>query len=194
MRIFLLTFFLASVLSTNALAGTPGEVEIGSYLREATLDGLNGKTKKLSNFKGKPLIINVWASWCGPCRAEMASLQRLARRYNGIEFNVIGVSTDDYRNAAELFIKQTEITFENFLDSKLFLENMLGATTIPLTILVDANGRVLKKVRGSREWDSPNTIDAIAEVFHIKLTHKKNASPQVDALDPMYGLRMLPKK
>ena len=71
---------------------------------------------------------------------------------------------------------------------------MLGATTIPLTILVDANGRVLKKVRGSREWDSPNTIDAIAEVFHLKLTHKKNASPQVDALDPMYGLRMLPKK
>jgi len=155
-------------LSTNN-AGTPGEVEIGGYLRVATLDGLNGKTKKFSDFKGKPLIINVWASWCGPCRAEMGSLERLAQRYNGKEFNVIGISTDDYRNKAELFLKQTGTTFENFLDNKLLLENMLGANTIPLTILVDADGLVLKKVRGSREWDSPKIIEAIAQVFQLKL-------------------------
>ena len=158
--------------SMNTAAGTHGEVAIGSYLREATLDGLNGKTKKFSDFKGKPLIINVWASWCGPCRAEMGSLERLARRYNGKEFNVIGISTDDYRNKATAFIKNTEITFENFLDNRLLLENMLGANTIPLTVLVDADGRVLEKVRGSREWDSPEIIDAIGEVFHIKLMHQ----------------------
>lgn len=157
--------------TTTTSEGTPGEVEIGGYLREATLDGLNGKTKKFSDFKGKPLIINVWASWCGPCLAEMGSLERLARRYNGKEFNIIGISTDDYRKKAAAFIKNTEITFENFLDSKLLLENMLGANTIPLTILVDADGRVLEKVRGSREWDSPKIIDAIGEVFHIKLMH-----------------------
>ena len=151
--------------------GTPGEVKIGGYLREATLDGLNGKTKKFSDYKGKPLIINVWASWCSPCRAEMGSLERLAGRYNGKELNVIGVSTDDYRDKAAAFIKNTEITFENFLDSKLFLENMLGANTIPLTILVDADGRVLEKVRGSREWDSPEIIDAIGKVFNIELMH-----------------------
>jgi len=158
--------------TSNTSAGTPGEVEIGGYLREATLDGLNGRTKKFSDFKGKPLIINVWASWCGPCRAEMGSLERLAHRYNGKEFNVIGISTDDYRNKATAFIKNTEITFENFLDNRLLLENMLGANTIPLTILVDADGRVLEKVRGSREWDSPEIIDAIREVFHIKLMHQ----------------------
>ena len=171
MRVFLLTFFLASALCTSAFAGTPGEVMVGSYLREATLDGLNGKSKKLSDFNGNPLIINVWASWCGPCRAEMASLERLAQHYNGKELHVIGVSTDDYRNKAEAFIKQTEITFENFLDSKLLLENMLGANTIPLTILVSANGRVLKKVRGAYAWDSPKNIDAIAKVFNIELKH-----------------------
>jgi len=171
MRIFLLTFLLASALSTTAFAGTPGEVVIGGYLREATLDGLNGSTRKLSYFKGKPLIINVWASWCGPCRAEMASLERLAQRYNGNEFNVIGISTDDYRNKAEAFIKQTGITFANFLDHRLLLENMLGANTIPLTIFVDADGRVLKKIRGAYAWDSPQNIEAIGEVFHIKLKH-----------------------
>ena len=148
--------------------GTPGEVKIGGYLREAKLDGLNGRTKNLSAFKGKPLLINVWASWCGPCRAEMGSLERLAQRYNKKEFNVIGISTDDYRNKAETFIKQTGITFENYLDSKLLLENMLGANTIPLTILVDEHGRVLEKVRGAREWDNPEIVDAIEKVFRIK--------------------------
>lgn len=154
---------------TTTPAGTPGEVRIGSYLREATLNGLNVKKKALSDFKGKPLIINVWASWCGPCRAEMGSLERLAGRYNGKEFNIIGISTDDYQDKAAAFIEQTGITFENFLDSKLMLENMLGANTIPLTILVDDQGRVLEKVRGAREWDSPIIVAAIAEVFHIKL-------------------------
>ena len=155
--------------STKKIAGTPGEVGIGGYLREVALDGLNGQEKKFSEFKGKPLIINVWASWCSPCRAEMDSLEQLARRYNGNEFNIIGVSTDDYRKKAEAFIKKTGISFENFIDHKLLLENMLGANTIPLTVLVDADGRVLHKVRGSREWDSPEIISAIGEVFHIRL-------------------------
>lgn len=152
-------------------AGKPGEVEIGGYLREAALDGLNGKAKKFSDFRGKPLIINVWASWCGPCRAEMGSLQRLAQRYNGKEFNVIGISTDDYRDKAEAFIDNTQISFENFIDHRLLLENMLGANTIPLTVLVGADGRVLEKVRGAREWDSPEIVDAIGETFHISLMH-----------------------
>ncbi len=153
--------------STTTNSGTPGEVKIGDNLREAILDGLNVKKKKLSDFRGKPLIINVWASWCGPCRAEMDSLERLAKQYNGKEFNVIGISTDDYRDKAAAFIKQTGITFENLL-----LENMLGATTIPLTVLVDDQGRVVEKVRGAREWDSPKIIAAIGEAFHIKLIHQ----------------------
>lgn len=157
--------------ATTTSAGKPGEVEVGGYLREATLDGLNGYTKKISDLKGKPLIINVWASWCAPCRAEMGSLERLAHRYNGKEFNIIGISIDDYRNKAAAFINNTEITFENFLDNKLLLENMLGADIVPLTVLVDDHGRVLEKVRGPREWDNPKIIDAIGEVFHIKLMH-----------------------
>ncbi|MDH5571657.1 MAG: TlpA family protein disulfide reductase [Gammaproteobacteria bacterium] len=166
----LLIFFLASVLSVNAFSATPGEIQIGGYLREATLQGFNGKTNKFSDFKGKPLIINVWASWCGPCRMEMGSLERLASKYKN-EFTVIGISTDDDGRAAAHFIKQSKVTFKNFLDSHVFLENMLGANTIPLTILVDAQGRVLEKARGAYEWDSPQTIDAIGEIFKIKLIH-----------------------
>ena len=169
MRAILLVIFLASATSATAFAGTPGEVEIGGYLRDLKLQGFDGKTKKFSDYRGKPLIINVWASWCGPCRAEMGSLERLARRYGGKQFNVIGISTDDDGYAAAAFIKRSKVSFENFLDSNMLLENMLGANTIPLTILVDAHGRVLEKARGAYEWDSPDTVDAIAEIFHIKL-------------------------
>ncbi len=169
MKKILLAFFLMSSFAITALAGTPGEVKVDGYLREATLQGFDGNTKTFADYKGKPLLINVWASWCGPCRVEMASLERLSQRYNGKEFNIIGISTDDYKDAAEVFIKQTGISFENFLDSKLFLENMLGANTIPLTVLVDANGRVLEKVRGAYEWDDPETVEAIGQIFNIKL-------------------------
>ncbi len=163
------SFFLGLLLSVAAFAETPGEVRIGGYLREATLRGFDGQSNQFSDFKGKPLIINVWASWCGPCRAEMSSLERLAHRYNGKEFNIIGISTDDNGNAAAAYIRQSNITFKNYLDSKLFLENMLGANTIPLTLLVGPNGRVLTKVRGAREWDDPKIIGAIGEVFHLNL-------------------------
>ena len=160
-----------SKATSTTPAVTQGEVRVGEKLREMKLDGLNGTSKKFSDFKGKPLIINVWASWCGPCRAEMASLKNLAQRYNGKQFNLIGVSTDDYRNRAESFIKQTDISFENFMDHKLQLEKMLGATTLPLTVFVDEHGYVLAKVRGAREWDKPEIIDAISEVLRVELNN-----------------------
>lgn len=80
LRALLLFFILSASLSAAAFAATPGEVEIGGYLRAAKLHGFAGQTNSFADFKGKPLIINIWASWCYPCRAEMASLQRLASR------------------------------------------------------------------------------------------------------------------
>lgn len=170
MNATLSVFILVSAISAPAFAAAPGEVKEGGFLREATLHGFSGKTKKLSDYLGKPLIINVWASWCGPCREEMGSLDRLARRYNGKQFNIIGISTDDYGNEAAAFIRKSNISFANYLDNRLLMESMLGANTIPLTVLVDANGRVVGKVYGAREWDSPEIVEAIAQTFRFKLS------------------------
>ena len=153
-----------------AQAKTPGEVEIGSVLRDAPMQGLSGPNRKLSSYRGKPLIINVWASWCGPCRMEMGSLDRLAKRYGGKQFAVIGISTDDYPDAARSFLQKSGTAFPNFIDGKPWpLENMLGANRLPLTVLVDANGRVLAKYYGAKEWDSPQAVDLIGKVFGVKL-------------------------
>lgn len=150
-----------------AIAKAPGEVEIGGVLREAQLQGLSGPSRKLSEFRGAPLIINVWASWCGPCRQEMGSLQRLSRRYGGRRLQVIGISTDDYVEPARAALRASGITFSNFIDSKLIMENMLGADRIPLTLLVDGQGRVRGKFYGAKDWDSPEAIELIGRYLHI---------------------------
>lgn len=135
-------------------AKTPGEVAPGGVLREATLHGLNGADRRLSALRGKPLLINVWASWCGPCRMEMGSLERLAWQDQGKRFHVIGISTDDSEAAAKRYLQQSNATLNHYLDHALELENMLGAERLPLTVLVDAQGRVLAKFYGAREWDN----------------------------------------
>jgi thiol-disulfide isomerase/thioredoxin len=148
-----------------ALAKTPGEVGVGEPLREAWMQGLNGPPRKLSEFRGKPLIINVWASWCGPCRQEMASLERLAWRDEARRFRIIGISTDDDPGAARAFLKRSNATFSHFIDDRLQMENMLGASQIPLTVLVDSEGRVLEKVYGAKEWDGTQALQLIDRAF-----------------------------
>lgn len=169
MKSRLFNLALLFLIATTAVGATPGEVEVGGLLREAPLYGFAGDFRNLSELRGKPLLINVWASWCGPCRAEMGSLERLSRRYGGKQFNIIGISTDDDVDAAAAFIRQSQITFDNYLDSKLLLENMLGANAIPLTVLVDAKGRVVLKIRGSRQWDSAESLELIGNALRVKM-------------------------
>jgi thiol-disulfide isomerase/thioredoxin len=137
-----------------AIAATPGEVPVGGTLREATLHGLNAPDRRLSQYRGKPLLINVWASWCGPCRQEMGSLERLAWMDQGKRFTVIGISTDDSEAAAKNYLLHANATLNHYRDRALELENMLGADHLPLTLLVDARGKVLGKVYGAQEWDA----------------------------------------
>jgi thiol-disulfide isomerase/thioredoxin len=155
------------------IAATPGEVAIGDTLREATMQGLNGPSRKLSEFRGKPLIINVWASWCAPCRDEMASLERLAWLDESAHFAVIGISTDDYADRAKAWLASSNATISQFIDSKLLMENMLGASRLPLTVLVDANGRVLDKVYGARQWDGPDALKLLDRSFRNRASGDK---------------------
>jgi thiol-disulfide isomerase/thioredoxin len=155
-----------TVANPSAFANIPEEVPIGGILRDATLQGLNGPSRKLSAFRGKPLIINVWASWCSPCREEMASLERLAWRDQGRYFAIIGISTDDDANLAKGLLKNANATISHFIDTDLQMENMLGASRLPLTVLVDANGRVLEKVYGAKQWDGADALRLIDDTFH----------------------------
>ncbi len=151
------------VLCAAALLG-PGpavaaeQVRIGQTLREATLRGLNGPPRRLSEFRGRALIINVWASWCGPCRAETASLERLAWREESRAFAIIGISTDDDLRRAREWLRHSNATISHYIDHALQMEHMLGASSLPLTVIVDERGRILDRIYGAREWDSPESV------------------------------------
>lgn len=157
------------LLCLGAAAGaaaqqSPAEIPIGGTLQDATLRGLNGPPRKLSEFFGKPLVVNVWASWCGPCRAEMASLERLA--WSGSrDLIVIGISTDDYEDRAVAALTSSNATITHFIDQNLAMEKMLGATRLPLTVLVGPDGRILDKVYGARDWDGAAALAHIDSVF-----------------------------
>lgn len=168
MKYLFTILFILLIGIPSLTSATPGEVSIGSYLRDSPMQGLTGNSVLLSDYLGKPLIINVWASYCSPCLAEMESLERLWQRY-GDQFDVIGISIDDYRERAKAFLVKAETTFPHYIDQKLMLENMLGADTIPLTLLIDAQGRVLQKVRGAQVWDSPDIIEAIGMTYQIQM-------------------------
>jgi len=165
--VFVLSVWLGAALP--AWAATPGEVPVGGILRDAPMQGLSGPSRLLSDFRGTPLIINIWASWCGPCRAEMGSLERLSRTHGTGRFVVIGISTDDYPENARSFLRQSGTTFSHYIDTQLLLENMLGANRIPLTLLVDASGRVQAKHYGAKEWDGPEALAEIGRAFRMRL-------------------------
>lgn len=88
----------------------------------------------------------------------MASLERLAWLDLPVRFRIIGISTDDDEAAAKALLSRSNATLSHFIDQRLVLENMLGASRLPLTLLVDAQGRILQKIVGARQWDSPESV------------------------------------
>ncbi len=103
----------------------------------------------------------------------MASLERLAWLDDTRYFTIIGISTDDYVDKAQTALAESNATITHFIDQHLELEKMLGASTLPLTVLVAADGRVLGKVHGAQEWDSRAALDYIHQTF----ARTGNASP-----------------
>lgn len=143
----------------------PPMVPEGQRLPDVAMAGLNGADRRLSSYRGRPLVINVWASWCGPCRAEAASLERFAWSRAGQDYTVIGISTDDDRRAAERWLRQSNATLSHYIDRALVLESLLGASTLPLTVFVDGQGHVLGRVRGARAWDTEASAQLVQRAF-----------------------------
>jgi thiol-disulfide isomerase/thioredoxin len=160
-------WLLLFLLLWNGFASA-APVAIGEKLPDTKMDGLNGPARGLASYRGQRLIINVWASWCGPCRQEMASLNRLAWSY-GDKFTIIGISTDDYRDKAQAFLGKANTTFTHYIDHDLVLEKLLGADRLPLTLLIDRDGTVLARHYGAREWDAAEALQFIGKTYRLKL-------------------------
>ncbi len=129
-----------------------------------------GKALLLSAFRGKILVLDIWATWCGPCRKEMPTLDRLQARLGGSDFEVIPLSTDSQGfGAIDAFYRESGIThLAKYLD--LYNEamgrlNMLG---IPTALLIDRQGRELGRLVGPAEWDRDDMIAFLKAIIARK--------------------------
>lgn len=133
----------------------------------------SGKTLSTHSFHGKMLVLNVWATWCPPCRREMPSLERLSRMLDPERFAVVGLSTDADALLASEFLFQNNITFANFFDQNGKIVRQLGLKVYPETFLIAPDGTLVQRVTGLREWDSAEMV-AQLEAAYQRYRRDKN--------------------
>jgi thiol-disulfide isomerase/thioredoxin len=123
----------------------------------------------LADFKGRPVLLNVWATWCAPCRQEMPSLDRLQVKLASSRFQVIAVSIDKRGLAVvQPFYRELELhSLAIYLDPSGKASTILGIEGVPATLLIDPEGREVGHKLGTLEWDSPNVIDALRKTFRL---------------------------
>lgn len=125
----------------------------------------DGRSLSLTDFRGKVVLLNIWATWCPPCRKEMPSLDRLQARLGGPDFEVVAVSIDQGNDApfiVEEFLREIEVKhLRIYLDQTGGAARTVGALGLPVTLLVDRRGRELGRLVGPAEWDSPEAIAKI---------------------------------
>jgi thiol-disulfide isomerase/thioredoxin len=138
----------------------------GKAAPAARFEDPHGEPASLADFRGRPVLLNLWATWCAPCVAEMPTLDALAAR-EGERLQVLTVSEDlDGRAKVEAFFaRQGYRNLETWLDPEMKLMGELGVNTLPTTILYDPQGREVWRVSGMEDWESGRTAVLIGEAF-----------------------------
>lgn len=161
----LLFFVLTSCAQDDT--GRPADLLAGKPFPDAnTLINLDSQSVTLRPDEGKLKIINVWATWCGPCRRELPSLEKLHDALDADRFSVVGLSVDENVQAVREYLATKGVTYENVLDPK--GEWVIGeklVQTFPTTWIVGRNGRVLAEIPGERVWHTTETVHALESAW-----------------------------
>lgn len=120
-----------------------------------------GRTRSLADFKGKLVLLNLWATWCAPCREEMPALDRLQAKLGGSRFEVLALSVDQQgpEMARRFFAENGVKALPLYIDRSAQAAFKLGAVGLPSTLLVDARGREIGRHIGPAKWDSPEIAE-----------------------------------
>jgi thiol-disulfide isomerase/thioredoxin len=122
------------------------------------LQDLYGTTRRLGDFNGKVVFLNFWATWCGPCRFEMPSMEKLYRRFKAEGLEIVAVNLQEDGDSVQRFVDEYELSFNVLLDTTGRVGATYGARSIPTTYIVDRDGYVLAGTIGTREWDTEEYI------------------------------------
>jgi len=169
MTAFLLLFtfmFPGGSLAAEATVPT-GRVVVGSVAPDFTLNNLKGEPVSLSQFRGKVVFLNFWASWCPPCREEMPSMERLNEVFGSSDFVMLAVNVeDDGPRSVPEWLKENPYTFPILFDPQGQEKMRYGVTAIPETFLIDKKGVVVDRFLGAYDWSSVYTLKEIFSLIN----------------------------
>jgi peroxiredoxin len=140
----------------------------GTKSIDFTLSDLSGKKVSLSNYRGKVVFLNFWATWCPPCRGEMPSMERLYQKLKGKGLVILAVDLQEDVKSVQKFVNEHKLTFPILLDYDGRVGGTYGARSIPTSYIVGRNGNVLGGTIGGREWDTPEMIAFFTRLLEAK--------------------------
>jgi peroxiredoxin len=164
----LVPLLMATVVSSVVFADNVasiaqrGVVKPGEPAPNFQLRDMEGRIVSLSDLRGKVVLLNFWATWCGPCRVEMPAMERLYRTYDRKDFEILAVSTDAQGVAVTRpFQQENRLTFPILHDADFRVGLSYGARTLPMTFMVDRQGIVRQHIFGARDWEAPEAHQLI---------------------------------
>jgi peroxiredoxin len=126
------------------------------------LKDLNGKKVELKQFRGKIIFLNFWATWCGPCKEEMPSMEVLHKQFREKNFVLLTISVDyEGEKPVQEFINKNRYTFSVLLDPKCETLDLFEVKGIPTTFLIDKKGKMIGKAIGPRDWKNEEVVSLL---------------------------------
>ena len=120
------------------------------------IDLQTGRPARFSDYRGKVVLLNIWATYCIPCRTEMPAIERLSHRLAGTDFHILAVSVDVVDSTAvDAFVRQFGLTFDVWHDQPGVTQRLYQTTGVPETFVIDRHGVIVKKAIGAMDWDDP---------------------------------------
>ena len=135
--------------------------------RDFSLPALAGETVALSQFKGKVVFLNFWATWCGPCRAEMPSMETLYSSYREKGLEILAVNCAENRQEVSAFMQEYGFSYTALLDEDGKVSTSYGIQAIPTSYLIDRDGMIVARIVGSINWDTPEIFAAIESLLNL---------------------------
>lgn len=158
--------FVMLVMPGCGQAPPPDALREGGLFPPLVLKGFDGNEVALDSFRGRVVVLNVWATWCAPCRRELPSLERLNHLIDPQRFVVAGLSVDSDILQAQEYLIDKGITFASYIDPDgKIATDILGIRIYPDTLLISRQGILLRAIAGERVWDNPAVIKALNEAY-----------------------------
>jgi len=131
------------------------------------VDLATAKPVGIADYRGKVLLVNIWATWCEPCRAEMPAIERLHHLVTDTSFRIVSVSIDKADSGTvTAFARQFGLTFPILQDQSGAIQDEYQTTGVPESFIVDRQGKIMKKVIGAAEWDGPVNVQLIRSLLN----------------------------